>query len=88
MHSYVVIVESAWKIDIQLFSIFLFVLLLVNGIFGVAPAYAIRHYNPCYEIIKTYMIRHVYRVRHNYGNTHFMIVLDENQPNLKICWTC
>ena len=29
-----------------------------------------------------------YRVRHNHGNTHFMIVLDEKQSNLKICWIC
>ena len=26
-----------------------------------------------------------YRVRHNYINTHFMIVLDEKQSNLEIC---
>ena len=28
----------------------------------------------------------IYRVHHNYGNTHFMIVLDEKQSNLKLCW--
>ena len=32
--------------------------------------------------------RDIYKVIHNYGNTQFMIVLDEKQSNLKICWIC
>ena len=28
----------------------------------------------------------IYRIRHNYDNTHFMMVLDEKPSNLKICW--
>ena len=30
----------------------------------------------------------LYRVRYNYGNTHFMIVLDEKHSILKIYWVC
>ena len=31
---------------------------------------------------------HKYRVLHNYGNTHVMIVFDEKQSNLKISCIC
>ena len=30
----------------------------------------------------------IYTVRHNYGNTHFKIVLDKKESNLKISWIC
>ena len=51
----------------------------------------------CHSIIKSYVYigtlhentyLYIYRVRHNYGNTHFIIVLDKTQSNLKFSWIC
>ena len=43
------------------------------------------HNSPSAHKIISYIL---YRVRHNYGNTHFIIVLDKKQSNLKFSWIC
>ena len=43
MHRYVTNVKSAWKINIQLFTIFSYQL-LINGMFGVTPNCATCYY--------------------------------------------